>query len=76
MVRSSKTFGNVKYGHHLKISKTIKMDFDKGLDRKGTSCAKWDFLKEYFGRDDVLPMWVADSDWKTCEPVIEALKRE
>lgn len=50
------------------------MDFDKGLDRKGTSCAKWDFLKEYFGRDDVLPMWVADSDWKTCEPVIEALK--
>ncbi len=57
-----------------RISKTIKMDFDKGLDRKGTSCAKWDFLEEYFGRDDVLPMWVADSDWKTCEPVIEALK--
>ncbi|MFO8110202.1 MAG: MalY/PatB family protein [Thermoplasmata archaeon] len=50
------------------------MNFDEGLDRKGTCCAKWDRLEEYFGRDDVLPMWVADSDWKTCEAIIQALK--
>ncbi len=50
------------------------MDFDEGLDRIGTGCAKWDFIDEYFGRDDVLPMWVADSDWKTCDAIIEALK--
>lgn len=50
------------------------MDFDEGLDRRGTGCAKWDFIDEYFDRDDVLPMWVADSDWKTCDAIIEALK--
>ncbi len=50
------------------------MDFDKKLDREGTYCAKWDCLEEYFGRDDVLPMWVADSDWKTSEAIIEALQ--
>jgi len=50
------------------------MNFDEGLDRTGTDCAKWDFLDEYFDCDDVLPMWVADSDWKTCDAIIEALK--
>ncbi|MFW6048357.1 MAG: MalY/PatB family protein [Candidatus Natronoplasma sp.] len=50
------------------------MDFDEGLDRVGTNCAKWDFLDEQFGRDDVLPMWVADSDWRTSEAVIKALQ--
>jgi len=50
------------------------MNFDEGLDRTGTDCAKWDFVDEYFDCDDVLPMWVADSDWKTCDAIIEALK--
>jgi len=50
------------------------MNFDEGLDRTGTGCAKWDFVDEYFDRDDVLPMWVADSDWKTSDAIIEALK--
>jgi len=50
------------------------MEFDRGLDRTGTNCAKWDFLEEYFGREDLLPMWVADSDWKTSEAIIDALK--
>ncbi len=50
------------------------MKFDEGLDRKGTNCAKWDFLLEFFDREDVLPMWVADSDWKTSEAIIDALK--
>lgn len=50
------------------------MDFDKKLDRKGTYCAKWDCLEKYFGRDDLLPMWVADSDWRTSEAIIHALK--
>ena len=50
------------------------MDFDEGLDRTGTDCAKWDFVDEYFDREDVLPMWVADSDWKTSDAIIQALK--
>ncbi len=51
------------------------MNFEEGLDRVGTDSAKWDFVEEYYGKEDVLPMWVADSDWKTSEAIIEALKR-
>ena len=51
----------------------IDMDFDEGVDRTGTYCAKWDYCDEYFemkhDKEDVLPMWVADSDWKTSEAI-------
>lgn len=50
------------------------MDFDKGLDRKGTCSVKHDLVEECFGKEDVLPMWVADSDWKTSDAIIKALK--
>lgn len=54
------------------------MDFDEGVDRTGTNCAKWDFCEEYFDfpseKEDILPMWVADSDWKTSDSIIEALR--
>ncbi len=50
------------------------MDFDQKLDRRGTCCAKWDCMEEYYGREDLLPMWVADSDWKTSEAIMEALQ--
>ncbi len=49
------------------------MDFDQELDRRGTCCAKWDCMEEYYGREDLLPMWEADSDWKTCRAITEAL---
>jgi cystathionine beta-lyase len=48
--------------------------FDELVDRTGTNSVKWDKREEVFGKDDVLPMWVADSDWRTAGPVIEALK--
>lgn len=34
---------------------------------------KWDYRDEIFGRKDVLPMWVADSDWRTSDAVIDAI---
>lgn len=52
----------------------MKYDFDRVFDREGTNSAKWDSRKEVFGRDDILPMWVADSDWPTAKPIIEAIK--
>lgn len=40
-------------------------------ERKGTSSLKWDALKETFGADDLIPMWIADTEFKAPECVIE-----
>jgi cysteine-S-conjugate beta-lyase len=45
--------------------------FDRVIDRTGTGSEKWE---RYAGRD-VLPMWVADMDFETASPVVEALER-
>ena len=45
-------------------------DFDTLIDRRGTDCVKWDTAKE----DDVLPMWVADMDFKAAPCIAEALR--
>lgn len=50
-------------------------NFDEVVEREGTHCIKWDYLKEIFGTDDVLPMWVADMDFLSPSPVIDAVKR-
>ncbi len=48
--------------------------FDRGIDRVGTDCEKWDFLRLREGAD-VLPMWVADMDFPSPPAVSEALAR-
>ncbi|MEC5424909.1 MalY/PatB family protein [Virgibacillus sp. C22-A2] len=42
-------------------------------DRKNTRSVKWDMLQPVFQTDDVLPMWVADMDFKAPEAVNDAL---
>ncbi len=49
-------------------------DFDEIIDRKGTNCVKHDFSPKLFGNDDIIPMWVADMDFKTPDFIISALK--
>ncbi|HUU77567.1 MAG TPA: hypothetical protein VMX55_04425 [candidate division Zixibacteria bacterium] len=51
-------------------------NFDEGVNREGTSAAKWDqeFLKKYFKVEDVLPLWVADMDFKAPDALLNALK--
>lgn len=49
---------------------SIKMDFDKIVDRKNTNSYKWDKYPE-----DVLPLWVADMDFEVAEPIKKALKK-
>jgi cystathionine beta-lyase len=44
-------------------------DFDRIVERRGTDANKW----HKFG-PDVLPLWVADMDFRSPEPVIEALR--
>jgi len=48
-------------------------DFDRIIDRKGTSSVKYDMRGEIFGKRDVVPMWVADMDFPVPEEVNKAL---
>lgn len=52
----------------------MKYDFDEIIDRTSNYSAKWLELESKFGRQDILPMWVADMDFKSPKPVIDALK--
>lgn len=52
-----------------------KYNFDEIVNRKGTNSIKWDHLESKFGRDDLLPLWVADMDFKCPPPVVEAMKK-
>ncbi|MDD3171302.1 MAG: PatB family C-S lyase [Bacilli bacterium] len=47
--------------------------FNKPVDRLGTSSIKWDLQKERIGKEGLLPFWVADSDYQTADPIINAL---
>lgn len=49
--------------------------FDLPVNRRHTSSEKWDGLATVFGTEDVLPLWVADMDFKAPQAVIEALQR-
>lgn len=51
-----------------------KYDFDTIIDRRDTCCQKWDSMEPLFGTNDLLPMWVADMDFKAPPEVIEALR--
>lgn len=53
----------------------MKFDFDKINDRNNTHSIKFDKLTEVFGKEDILPMWVADMDFQSPPAVIEAIKK-
>lgn len=50
-------------------------DFNTPIDRRGTHCVKFDALKDMYGRDDLLSLWVADMDFATPDFIIDALKQ-
>lgn len=51
----------------------MNYDFDKLYDRRRTGSIKWDFNQKIFGREDILPLWVADMDFLAPEAVVEGL---
>lgn len=48
----------------------MKYDFDKTINRRATNSYKWDSAPE-----GVLPMWVADMDFRTAPAIIDALQK-
>lgn len=50
-------------------------NFDKVIERRGTDCLKYDFAVKRGKPAKVLPLWVADMDFKTSSYVTEALSK-
>lgn len=49
------------------------MNFDTVIDRKGTYCTQWDYVKDRFGKDGLLPFTISDMDFQAPKEIIEAL---
>jgi cysteine-S-conjugate beta-lyase len=52
----------------------IQEIFDQHINRTGTGSVKVDGLKEYFGDNDLVPMWVADMDFQVPSCVTNAIR--
>ena len=53
----------------------MRYDFDTPINRRNTFSFKWDCDMDYFGRDDVIPMWVADMDFACAPCIVEAVQK-
>ena len=57
--------------NNLKTSCNMKYNFDEIIERRGTCSYKWDSAPE----SGILPMWVADMDFRAAQPIVDAVKR-
>ncbi|MCW9015691.1 MAG: PatB family C-S lyase [Kangiellaceae bacterium] len=48
--------------------------FDSPPNRRNSYCIKWDKNQTKFGRDDLIPLWIADMDFAAPEQVTQAIK--
>ena len=51
----------------------MQYNFDQIVDRSSNRSAKYDEREKKFGTEDVIPLWIADMDFKTAQPIIDAL---
>jgi len=49
-------------------------NFDEKIDRSDTNSLKYDFREKLFGTSDLIPMWVADMDFRVADFIVDALK--
>ncbi|MBN1598904.1 MAG: PatB family C-S lyase [Bacteroidales bacterium] len=52
----------------------MQYNFDEIINRNNTDCFKYDLRKKFFNTDGIIPMWVADMDFRTPDFVMSALK--
>jgi cystathionine beta-lyase len=52
----------------------MKYDFDTVVDRRDTNSVKYDLRGKLFGKEDVLPMWVADMDFPVADFILDAIR--
>lgn len=70
-----------RVGRVARIFQTVLMmsfDFDTPVPLRGTHCSKYDGIDAAFGRDDpeIIPMWVADMDFRAAPQILDAVQRE
>ncbi|HRQ99202.1 MAG TPA: MalY/PatB family protein [Candidatus Syntrophosphaera sp.] len=53
----------------------MKYDFDTVIDRRGSFCFKYDGLKEVYGREDLIPLWIADMDFQVAPQIKAAMQK-
>ena len=53
----------------------MKYNFDELIERRGTHAIKYEAMQELWGRTDLIPMWVADMDFRTPPFILNALRR-
>lgn len=51
----------------------MKYDFDQLIDRRGTFCTQWDYIKDRFGEGDILPFSISDTDFMAPWPIRKKL---
>ncbi len=51
----------------------VKYNFDEVIDRRDFNSVKYDERMKKFGTDDVIPLWIADMDFRTAQPIIDAM---
>ena len=47
----------------------MQYDFNQPIDRWDNFAAKYDELEQRYGRRDLIPMWIADMDLRTAQPI-------
>ena len=53
----------------------ILINFDEVIDRKGTYCTQWDYVQDRFGKADLLPFTISDTDFAVPPSVNEAIQK-
>ena len=54
----------------------MKYDFDEQIERRGSDCLKYDFAVERGMPADILPLWVADMDFRTASCITERIQKD
>ncbi|MEG1574776.1 MAG: MalY/PatB family protein [Bacteroidales bacterium] len=52
----------------------MNYNFDEVIERRGTQSLKYDTEEKLWGRNDLLPLWVADMDFRTPPFVVDAIR--
>jgi len=53
----------------------MRYNFDELIDRRNTACYKYDLRQKFFQNPEVIPLWVADMDFRTPDFVMEAIRK-
>lgn len=53
----------------------MKYSFSEKVDRIGSNCLKWDLINRTYNDSEIIPLWVADMDFKVPEEIGDAIRK-